>query len=175
MCILGLGALMGLGGAGATTATGAAAAANSLSTLGTIVSVGGSLLSGIQGAQAASAQAKALDQQARTEAQLAATQEQRERKQFLSAIAQQRAELAARGVQLDSVTAVALGQTAAQEMSFQGQATRSGGAARVAEISASARAARAGRTGSMLKGIFSAADSVLIAAPDIWPGLKGAS
>lgn len=175
MCVLGLAAGLGLGGAGAAAATGAAAAANTVSTLGTLVSVGGSLLAGLQGAQAASAQAAALDQQAQTEAQLTAIQDQRERKEFMSAIARQRAELAARGVQLDSVTAVALGRTAAQEMSFQSQATRSGGAARKTELSAAARAARAGRTGSVLRGIFSAADTVFTRAPDIWPGLKGAT
>ncbi len=175
MCIPALGALMGLGGAGAATATGAAAAANTLTTLGTIVSVGGSLMAGMQGAQAAKAQASAYEQQARTEAQLAATKEQRERKEFMAAIGQQRAELAARGVQLDSVTAVALGETAAQEMSFQSQSTRHAGASRVAELSAAAKASRASRTGSMLRGIFGAADSVLTAAPSIWPGLKGAS
>jgi hypothetical protein len=173
MCVLGLGATLGLGG-GAAAATGAAAAANTLSTIGTIVSIGGSLLGGMQEARAYRAQEAAIAQQAATEAQLNAIQDNRERREFLSALAQQRAELAARGVQLDSVTAVSLGETAAREMAFQGQATRQSGMARQTELSAAAQAARFKRQGSMLRGIFSAADSFLTAAPDIWPSLKGA-
>ena len=172
MC--GLAALGALGGA-ASTAAGATAFANTINTIGTVLSIGGSLLGGIQEARAYRAEESALQQQAQTEAQINATQDQRERRQFMSAIAQQRAELAARGVQLDSVTALALGQSAAQEMAFQSQATRQAGAARQTELSAAARAARAKRTGSILRGVFSAADTALTAAPDIWPGLKGAS
>lgn len=176
MCIPGaFAALTGIGGAGTAAATGAAAFANTLVKVGTLVSAGGSIISGIQGAKAASAQAGALEDQARTEAQLTATKDQRERREFMSLMARQRAELAARGVQLDSVTAVALGQSAAQEMAFQSQATRQAGSARQTELSAAGRAARAGRAGSLLKGIFSAADTVLTAAPDLWPGLKGAA
>lgn len=177
MCVFGLGAaLTGLVGAGgAAAAGGATAAASTLTTLGTIVSVGGSLLSGIQRAQAAKAEGQAIAQQAETEARISATQDQRERQQFMAAIAKQRAELAARGVSLDSVTAIALGQTAAQEMAFQSQATRQGGAARTAELSSAARAKRYERTGSVLRGVFSAADGLLTAAPDLWPSLKGAA
>ena len=175
MCIpAALGAL-GLGtGAAATTAAGAAATASTLSTIGTVISIGGSLLGGLQGYQAAKAEGAAIQQQAETEAKLNAIQDNRERREFRSALAQQQAELAARGVQLDSVTAIALGETAAREMSFQSQATRQAGASRQTELSAAARATRYKRTGSVLRGVFSAADSLLTAAPDIWPGLKGA-
>ena len=174
MCIPALAGL-GLGAGAATTAAGAAATASTLSTIGTIVSIGGSLLGGLQGMQTAKAQSEAIQQQAQTEAQINATQDQRERAQFMSAIAQQRAELAARGVAMDSVTAITLGQSAAQEMAFQSQTTRQGGAARQTELSAAGRAAKAQRGGSMLRGIFSAADTLLTAAPDFWPGLKGAT
>lgn len=167
---------LGIGGATAAgAAAGAAGAAGTLSTIGTVLSIGGSLYQGIQGANAAKANAAAIEQQRATEAALTATKDQRERREFMSAIARQRAELAARGVQLDSVTAVTLGQTAAQEMAFQSQATRAGGIARDSELAAEQRAARAQRTSSLLKGVFSAADSFLTRAPDIWPGLKGAA
>lgn len=161
-----LGALGGLGG-GVT-----AAGASTLSTLGTIVSIGGSLISGVQGMQAGKAQAAAIEEQRLTEARLTAVQDQRTRSKFASQIAQQRAELAARGVQLDSPTAVALGQTAAQEMSFESQAVRSGGRARDTELSAAARMARMKGNSAMLKGVFSAADTVLSSAVERWKALQ---
>ena len=168
MCVLGLGAIMGAG-AGA----GAAGAASALTNIGTAVAIGGNLVAGIQGMRAGKAQAAALTEQAAAERRNGAVQAERERRQFMSQIADQRAQLAARGVQLDSVTAIALGQSAASEMSFQTQATRSAADARATELSAAARAARAGGQSAMLRGTFGAASSFLTAAPEIWPSLKG--
>ncbi len=163
-----------VGGAGAATAAGATAGALTagglLSTVGTIAGIGGSLLQGIQGAQAAKANVAAIEAQRKTEAQLAATEDLRTRKKFGTAMAQQRAELAARGVTLDSVTAVTLGQTAAQELSFESQRIRSEGAARQVELSNEQRQMRANGLSSILKGTFGAADTLLTAAPDLWPG-----
>jgi hypothetical protein len=163
MCV-GVAALAGLGGA-------TAAGASALSTLATIATIGGTLYSGISNYQTGKAQAAAIDNQATTERALTATQDARQRAKMSSAIRQQTAELAARGVQLDSPTAVYLGQTAAQEMSFDSQAIRSGGAARQAELSTQAKLARASATGSLIKGTIGAASQFLTAAPDIWPGL----
>lgn len=164
------------GGAAAATAAGATAAAATigatLQTVGTIVGIGGALYQGIAGAKAAKEQSKAIQAQMKTEAQLTAVQDQRTREQFKAAIAQQRADLAARGVSLDSPTAILLGQTAAQELSFESQSIRSSGSARQVELSAADRAARADRATSVLKGFFSAAGTALKAAPDIWPGLS---
>lgn len=172
MCIPVIMTALGLGTA--ATATGAIAAAattaSTLSTIGTLVSIGGALAQGIAGMSAAKQQAAAIEDQKKTEAALTATQDQRQRAKFNSAIRQQTAELAARGIQLDSVTAIALGQTAAQEMSFESQATRAGGDARQRELTAEQRAARARGVSSMLKGTFSAAGTLLSAAPDLWPG-----
>lgn len=170
MCILGVGALLGLGGATAAGATAAAGIAGTLQTLGTIAAIGGTLYSGISQYQAGKEQAYAIEAQAKTEAQLTATQDARQRAKMSSAIRQQGAELAARGVQLDSPTAVALGQTAAQEMSFDSQAIRAGGVARQTELSADARIARSRGMSGLLKGAIGAAGQFLTAAPDIWPG-----
>lgn len=180
MCIPAMIAAMGLGGAGAAGATAAGAtaaagtAATALSSIGTAVGIAGGLISGITAYQSAGAQADVLEAQAKQEAALGAMQDQRQRKQFMSQIAQQRAELAARGVQLDSVTAVTLGDTAAREMSFDSQATRSGTSARVAGLKSEAAAAKAGRFSGLLRGVTYAADTFLTAAPDFWPSLKGA-
>lgn len=184
MCIFGLGALLGVGGAAtagataagataaATTAATGASLASTLSTLGTVVSTVGALAGGIQGAQAAQAQADAITQQQKLEQNIAAITDQRERIKFSGQIAQQRAELAARGVTLDSVTAVALGQTAAQEMSFNSQSIRAGAAATDAELSAEKRNAILTGQSAMLRGSFGAAAGVLNAAPDLWPNLS---
>jgi hypothetical protein len=174
MCIPVAMAALGIGGTAATTVAGSTAAAatvgSTLSTIGTAVSIGSALMQGIVGYQSAKAQSDAIDSQMKTEAQLNATKEQRARAEFRSQIAQQRAELAARGVQLDSVTAVMLGQTAAAEMSFESQAIRSDGQARQVELSASKAAAKADGVLSLIKGGASAAGTFVKAAPDIWPG-----
>ncbi len=174
MCFPAFISALGIGGAGATAAGATVAAGTAggwLQTLGTIISVGGSLYQGVAGARAARDQERAIADQRATEANLAAIKDQRERRKFGSLIRLQAAELAARGVQLDSPTAMLLGETAAREMSFQSQATRSEAAARDSELAVAQRGARADRLSSMLKGVFTAADSFLTAAPDLWPGL----
>lgn len=177
MCIPAALTALGVGGgaaaAGATAAGATAAAgtfATTLQTIGALVGIGGSLVAGAQGRQAAREQVAALEVQKAEERALTATRDNRESAKFLSAIRQQRAELAARGVSLDSVTAVALGQTAAQEMSFQSQAIRSEGRATQRELTAAQRNARLTGASAMLRGVVGAADSFLSAAPDLWPG-----
>lgn len=166
-----------LGGGGATAAGAAAGAATAataggaLAKIGTWLSIGGSLYQGIEAKRAADENAANVAQQRKTEQQLNATKDQRERAKFRSAIAKQTAELVARGVSLDSPTAVFLGQSAAQEMSFNSQSIRSTGQARDAELSAQERAYRARGRSSLLKGGLSAAGAWLNREPDAWPGL----
>lgn len=162
MCVLGLGALAG------TAATGAA---STLQTLATVASIAGTLYSGVSGYQAGKQQAAAYEAQAATEAQLTATQDRRQREKMTSAIRQQSAELLARGIDLSSPTAVFLGQTAAQEMSFDSQAIRSAGSARQAELSTQAKLARAEASASLIRGTVGAASTFLTSGPDVWPGL----
>ena len=173
MCLPMLAPLLGTAAAG-TAATGAAASAvtigSVLQTVGTIAGIGGSLLQGAQARGAAKQQEAYLAAQAKTEGQLNATEDQRRRREFGSAMRQQIAELAARGVALDSPTAVLLGQSAAQEMSFESQAVRSGGQARQAELTAEQRMVRAQGSAAALRGKFSAVSTLLNAAPDLWPG-----
>lgn len=161
------GAVTTAGGAGA----GAATAGAGLMKLGTLISVGGSLAQGYMSYQAGKDQAAAIAQQQETERNLNAVEEMRTRRQMMTQLRQQRAQVAARGIAGDSPTAVLLGQLSAQEISFQGQAIRAGGQARQQELSAARRAARSRGTQGMLRGVFSAADTVLTAAPEIWPGM----
>lgn len=177
MCVLGLGALAGglLGGgaaaAGAATATAATGAVGALQTLATVASIAGTLYSGVSAYGAGKAQETVLREQMKTEQALTATQDQRQRGKMQSMIRQQGAELLARGVDLSSPTAVYLGQTAAQELSFDSQAIRSAGAARNAELSSQAQIARASANASLLKGTVGAASDFLTMGPDVWPGL----
>ena len=138
---------------------------------GLAASVGGSLMQGQAEADAAAMNARLAKRQAGVERALSAVEDQRTRERMRGAIAQQRAELAARGVSLDSPTAVLLGQTAAKELSFASQSVRSGAAARDTELTAESRAWRARGTTALLTGKLSAATSLLSKAPTIWPGL----
>lgn len=144
-----------------------------LKTIGTVVGIAGTAVQAVSAFQANKANAAYADQQAKDEAILTAVQDDRTRQKFRAQIAQQRSELSARGVSLDSPTAVFLGQTAAREMSFASQSVRSGGAARVQELGAEARAYRSRASQALVSGGVSAAGQFLTAAPDIWPGLKG--
>lgn len=174
---------LGLGGtataAGATAAAGTAAAgaglASTLATVGSLVSIGGQVAAGVQGARVANAQIAALEDAKAQERALNAQTDQRERVKFAGQIAQQRAELVARGVSLDSVTAIALGETAAREMSFNSQAIRSDGLARQTELTAEQRNARLTGITAKMKGTLGAAADLLKSAPDLWPGLRAGS
>jgi len=189
MCDFGASALAAAGAgsaAAATTAAGATAAATSaaaassglgltlgsaLQIAGLVASVGGALSQGNMTANAAAQQVDALQQRAGVERALTGVQDARSRAAFRSEIRRQSAELAARGIDLSSPTAIALGENAAREMTFESQAIRSGGAATQAELSSSARSVRARGRQAILTGRMNAAGSVLSAAPEIWPEL----
>lgn len=186
MCIPAIGAAFAsvLGGAGAATAAGAGAAAATAGaglTIGTILQ-GVGAIAGLAGAlyqnnrtkNYAKAQTAAIEAQATTEAQLTATEDQRRRQTFSQAIGQQRAELAARGVSLDSPTAILLGQTAAQEMSFESQAVRATGQATQAELRGRVAAVQATAKADRLKTTTGAVGSLLQSTTTIWPGLADA-
>ena len=178
MCIPALAAI------GATISQGAAAAAGAvgsavggatigqvLSIAGTAASIGGTLYAGQQQAAAARTQAEYLKQQSQTERALSVVEDERTRARMRAAIAQQRSELAGRGVSLDSPTAVLLGRTAARELSFASQSVRSGGQARQIELSSMRRGFLARAGAAALDGRLSAAGLALEQAPKLWPGL----
>lgn len=180
MCDISILAALGLGGgtaaAGAATAAGATAGAATvgsvLSSVGTYLGAGATLAQGIVGYQTAKANVAAIESQKKSQAQITAVQDSRYRAQMSGEIARQRAELAARGVQLDSPSAVLLGQSAATEMSFGSQSIRSEGGAQIAALSAEQVAQRSKATSSLLSGTLGAASTVLAAAPDLWPGFS---
>ena len=121
---------------------------------------------------AAEANAKFAERQGAMERQLSVIEDERTRARMRAAMAQQRAELAGRGVSLDSPTAVLLGRQAAEEMSFASQSVRSRGAARTAELGAESRAWSARAGSALFGGRLSAAATMLDRAPTLWPGLS---
>lgn len=171
MAALGLPALLTGGAATAAGATAAATIGGTLAQVGAFAGLASSIYQGISANRTARQQASLLADRARTEAALTATQDQRERAKFRSAIRQQAAELVARGMSLDSPTAVTLGETAARELSFGSQAIRSQGAATQAELTNQQRLARAQGRQAMLSGVLSGAAGFLTAAPRVWPEL----
>lgn len=169
-------ATLGLGAGATATAAGATAAAgigSTLQTIAAITSIGGAVIQGVQGYQTAKANANAIAAQRTQQEQINASEDRQTRMQFMQAIRQQTAELAARGIQLDSPTAVLLGETAAEQLSFKSQAVRSQGIAQDTQLANDQAAYRAKATSNLLSGFSSAAGSLLTAAPELWPGLKG--
>lgn len=171
--------LAAFGGGGAATAAGATAAAattagtgfNLLQTIGLLTGLAGTAIQTRATSQALDEQERLLVQQQETERQLNAVEDQRTRARMGSELAQQRGELVARNIDLSSPTAVHLGVTAARELSFASQAVRSEGRARDIELSANRRVLQGRRITARARGIVTAADRVLTAAPNIWPEL----
>lgn len=160
------------GGATAAGATAGAATAGfgaTLSTLGTLASIGGTLAQGFAARRDARAQIAEIERQKQEERALNAIRDQREREQFASQIRQQAAQIGARGFDLDSPTAVFLGQTAARELAFQSQSIRQTGQATQRELTSTQRALRARGGQAVLRGTLSAAGRFLTAAPDLFP------
>lgn len=176
MCVPALAPLFaGAAGAGAATAAGATAAAvtagQALASIGTIASIGGQVAQGISGARAARTQADLLERQRQDELRLGAIEDGRIREKFRAELGRQRAELAARGISLDSPTAVLLGEEAAREASFAGQSRRSEAVSRADELDATARQMRARGRLSLMRGAMSGVSTFLERGPDVWPGL----
>lgn len=163
-----------LTGSGATAAgatAGAATAGSALLKAGTFLAAGSSIYGGIASYRANREMVRDIERQKETEAQLNSVREQRAVQQYKTALATQRAELAKRGLSLDSPTAVFLGQTAAREMAFEAQTIRQGGQATQQELTDSQRRLKTRGTVDLFRGGLSAAGRVLTAAPDLWPEL----
>jgi hypothetical protein len=186
MCLPAIGAAIGaaFGGGAAATAAGATAAAATTASagwsLGSVLQIAGlatSVVGSVQQASAARETAKAnaayIDQQRRDQAQIAGVEDMRTRQQFRRAMGQQTAELAKRGIQLDSPTALLLGQTAAREMAFASESVRSGAQARDQELSVERQNLLARGQSDWLRGTLSGVGRLLTGAPDIWPELAG--
>ena len=169
-------ALPGMAAAGgataaATTAATAGGFAATMAKLGTVVSAAGSVVSGVMGLSEAQNQAAALEDQRRRELAIGAIESSRIRGRYRGQIGQQTNQLAARGIRLDSPSAIYLAEQAAAEMTFDADSAMASRSARGLELSAAARSTRARGIQGMLRGTFNAGATLLDAAPELWPGL----
>ncbi|MEE3101712.1 MAG: hypothetical protein VX463_18295, partial [Pseudomonadota bacterium] len=161
----------------AATATALAPAAAGISlgslasTIGAGLATAGSLYGAVQQSRSQSAYADAQAQRAQYETMLGAIEDERTRDRMRQELGRTLAQLAARGVQLDSPSALAIGERAARETSFASQSARSGAAARAGTLTAEARQSRALASSALMRGTINAAGSLLTRAPDLWPGL----
>lgn len=164
-----------------------------IAAVGTVVSTVGQVASASAQASAYSDQSRMIVEQQdqmrdrvaaerRANLALGAVEDARVRDRFAAEMADQRLQLAARGVSLDSPAAIAFGEQAAREMSFASQSVRSGVVARDTELSQAAATndlqmtnnavmASARARNAIIEGTFGAASTVLTAAPKLFPGL----
>lgn len=167
-------AAAGVGAAGAgvaTTTAGLAKVGALIKSVGTVASVVGPLAQGVSDFKQAKSQQRAYEAAAQQEAAIASEESERVRRRLLFEAGRQRLELGARGVALDSPTAITLGRAAADELEYATRATIEGGLARQTELTSRGRAVGARGASALLGGFFSAADGYLTAQADRWENL----
>ncbi|MEM9782738.1 MAG: hypothetical protein AAF899_09700 [Pseudomonadota bacterium] len=174
MCVLAAAALpalaVGAGTAGATAAGGLTLGQLALAG-GTALAGVGSIVGGVQANQQQAEHARQLEERARVETMLGSVEDKRTRDAMRAEYGRMVAQLAGRGVQLDSPAALALGARAARETSVASQDVRSRAGARRDTLTAEARRSQALGRSALVQGGLSAAGPLLTAAPDLWPGL----
>lgn len=179
MCGFGAGLAALSGGAAASgAAAGTAAVASSglslgsiLSTVGTIVGISGQMQQARAVEEAAERQSHALEVERQQTLALRSVEQWRARQKMKSQISHQRAQIAGRDLDLGSATAQFLGQTAAEELAFEGQAIQQGAQSRAQEITHQQQALDARGRDAMIRGRWGVAGTLLKRAPDLWPEL----
>lgn len=139
------------------------------------------LLSAGSGLFSASAQAGIAKQnaafaryEAAQTAEIGRANEMQARSKMGRLIAQQRGQLAANGVRLDSTSALDLGENAAKQSAMEGQAQRFNTATRVAAKTNEAAINDYQATTGMWNGVFQTGARALGQSLDLWPQLQGA-
>lgn len=143
-----------------------------------IIGLAASAATGLYGAAQQSGMAKQNAAFARYEAEqtkeIGKANEARSRSKMDRLIARQRGQLAARGLRLDSASALDLGEEAGTENFMEAQSARFNTKSRVdAKTNEAAIYDYTART-SMMNGVFGAATRGLGQALDLWPQLQGA-
>lgn len=138
------------------------------------VSVGGSIVGGIQQRNTANANASMMRAEAAREGQLGALRDSAVRRDYRMKAGLQRSQLAAQGVTLDSLTSLDLGRDLGEQAFLDSQNARLDSASRQTRLTNESRLARAEGSAALFRGFSSAASTALTAAPTLWPGLQGA-
>lgn len=145
------------------------------------IATAGLVLSGVTGLAVASQQASIGKQNAATarteaaqQAEIGRYQEQKSRSRMDRLIQRQRAQFSARGVRIDSASALRLGEEAAIERNIDAQAQRFGTKSQVDALNTEATLAqRRGRLG-FLTGVAGTAANTITSSLQLWPGLAEA-
>lgn len=145
-----------------------------LGTAGLILSAGTGLYGAAQSASMARQNAAFARYEAAQAAEIGKTNEMRARDRMSRLIARQRAQIATRGVRLDSVAAQDLGGEAGAEAFIEAQAQRLNTETRVKAKTNEATIYENTARANMLNGIFGTAARTVSEALDLWPELQGA-
>lgn len=144
------------------------------------IATAGLILSGVMGLQQARQQRSIGKQNAATarteaaqEAEIGRYEERKSRNRMDRLIKQQRAQLSARGVRLDSASSLRLGEEAAGERAIEASAARFNTGSKVDALSTEADLAeRRGKLG-FLTGVANTASRSLNSSLQLWPELAG--
>jgi len=112
--------------------------------------------------------------QAITQQEIGNVEEQRARSRMDRLISQQRGQLAARGVRLDSASALRLGQQSAEEASVEAAAQRFNTDQQVTALNSEAQLAEARGSVGFVSGLTRTAARSITGALQLWPELAGA-
>lgn len=145
-----------------------------IGTAGLILSAGTGLYGVAQSAGIARQNAAFARYEAAQMAEIGKANEMRARDRMSRLIARQRAQLATRGVRLDSVSAQDLGGEAGAEAHIEAQAQRLNTESRVIAKTNEATIYDNTARANMLNGIFGTASRTMGQALELWPELQGA-
>ncbi|MDW3181775.1 hypothetical protein [Roseobacter sp.] len=145
------------------------------------IATAGLIVSGVAGLSSASQQrsigkqnAAVARAEADQRAEIGRYEERKSRNRMDRLISQQRAQLSARGVRLDSASALRLGEEAAAERAIDASAARFNTDSQVNALNTEADLAeRRGRLG-FLRGVAGTASKSLTGSLQLWPELAGA-
>lgn len=144
-----------------------------IAAIGTGVSAAGQISAANKAKKAGAANAAALKEVMAAEKAMTAIEDVRTRSRFRTEMRKQSTELAARGIALDSPTAMLLAEQAGRELSFMSQGIRQKGEAKQAELKTGLAQNNAMTAQQVAQGQVGAASTILNAVPDIFPGLGG--
>ncbi len=144
------------------------------------IATAGMILSGVSGVASASQQ-RAIGNQnaaiARVEAEQAREigryEEAKSRSRMDRLISQQRAQLSARGVRLDSASSQNLGHAAGVERAMEAQAVRFNAESQASSLNAEAQLAESRGQLGFLTGVANTASRTITSSLKLWPELAG--
>lgn len=135
------------------------------------VTIGSQVVGGIQQAQVHKANARMAQIEADQQRDIGRIEEMNARTRMDALISRQAGQLAARGIQLDSASALDLAEAAGREKFMEAQAARFNRESRATSLENESSLSSSYAGGAILGGASRAGATFMNAAPTIWPGL----